>query len=154
MPLTREAVETVLVRRCGRLMAWANLDGEGHAGSNADLADPIASALRACDVELIDPTEPADDDFLGLAAADHGKFLDVAELRCLESVWGNLDEVTEQEGTDRQEWTRARQEIAARIESKRKQIAEEHGLGMGSLSAGSMTLLWAEQPADESGEWA
>lgn len=151
--MTRAKAERVLIRRCGRLLRWAKLDGSTFSGTNVDLADPIASAMRSCGVSPADPTDPADDDFDAVDADDYGRFFDVAELRCLESVWGNLDEVTEQEGTDKQDWNQAKAELRRRIDAKRQDLKDMYGFGYGDVVSGTLELSYTEpDPDDELGE--
>lgn len=134
-------------------MTWAKLNGSDYDGSNVDLSDPIASALRACGVDPAEPLEPADDDLASLDVADTQRFLDVAELRCLETVWGNLDEVTEQEGTDKQDWNQAKAELRRRIDAKRQDLKDTYGFGYGDVVSGTLELSYTEpDPDDELGE--
>ncbi len=140
------------MNRCGRLLGWARLDG-----TTATLADPIGTALLACEVAVADPSAPADADFLLLPSADSLRFLDIAELRCLETVWGNLDEVTEQEGTDKQEWNQAKEGLRKRIQDKKKDLLDLYGYGGGAVAAGSLVLKYTEPEPDteleDSEEW-
>jgi len=46
MALTRANAEVILIRRVGALLTAADLDGTTVDGTNVDLNDPFASALR------------------------------------------------------------------------------------------------------------
>ena len=58
MSLTRAYVEAILIKRCGHLLTVAGLDGTTVAGTNADLGDPIAFALRQLGVAVAVPAVP------------------------------------------------------------------------------------------------
>lgn len=114
MALTRAQVESVLVGpdklsgRCGRLMVRVEqyVAASVTLGAIPALADPIAEGIRACGAAAADPTSPTDDE---VEAAASGRFgpgclYDVAELRCLESVRGNIDLPTASSSSNKQEW--------------------------------------------------
>lgn len=147
MALTRAGVENVLIRRCGALMTWANLDGVTVDGTNEDLADPIWLALTDCEVTPAALT-PVDGDFATLATADNARFLAIAELRCLETVWGNIAEVTEKMGTDQQSWNEAKRELRQRLGDLRSDLARKYGYGEGSLGSGTFRLEYVEPDPD------
>mgnify|MGYP000920921279 FL=1 len=87
MALTRSAVETVVTRRVGSLLEEAGLSA---AAPNPHLADPIAWALRGLGYNVASITDVTDADLLPVGAAHVDALLDLAELRALESVAGNL----------------------------------------------------------------
>lgn len=91
MPLTRLAVETVLTRRLGSLLDEADLACA--SGLNPHLADPIAWALRALGYNVASIVDVTDGDLAAVANAHVDALLDLAELRALESIAGNLTAV-------------------------------------------------------------
>jgi hypothetical protein len=143
---TRAKVERVLIRRCGRLMSFARLDGKTDVGSNSDLSDPISLALRDVGVTAFDPVEPSDADIASVTESDRSRFLDIAELRCLESVQNNIDEVSEKQGTDNQEWNTWFETLRKRIADKRKALQDVYGFGMGSLKAATLFRIAYLEP--------
>lgn len=92
MIITRAQVETLLLRRCGRRMAFVEFSQTVN-GDNADLADPIATALIAMGVMPTDITAPADADFATLTDSQTPELLDRSELRLLQNILGNMDAV-------------------------------------------------------------
>ena len=89
--ITRAGAETVLTRRLGALLHEAGMAAD--AGLNVHLADPLAWALRALGYATASLTDVADAELLAVGAAHVDALLDLAELRCLESVAGNLTAV-------------------------------------------------------------
>ncbi len=92
MAVTRANVENVLIHRAGALMTKASLDGTTVDGTNTDLADPIAWALRVSGYTSADITNPTTAE-VAAAEDDIDEVVDYAELRTLENVLGNLDDV-------------------------------------------------------------
>lgn len=150
--LTRAKVERTLVRRCGRLLSFANLDGKTDTGTNADLSDPIATALRDIGIDPFDPVEPSTSDIASVASDDHARFLDIAELRCLESILNNIDEVSEKQGTDQQEWNQWLANLQKRVDAKRKALQELYGYGLGELRAATLLRISYTEPEPGSSE--
>lgn len=88
---TLAAVETVLTRRLGSLLDEAGLSVE--AGPNPHLADPVAWALRALGYSVASIVDVSDSDLAPLATGHVDALLDLAELRTLEAVAGNMTAV-------------------------------------------------------------
>ena len=93
MTVTRAQIETLLVRRAGKRMAFVEFSKETN-GSNPDLADPVSFALLAMGITPADITTPADADLVTVTDAQIGELLDRAELRLLQNILGNMDAVT------------------------------------------------------------
>src|SRR5215212_491512 len=113
MAVTRANIETILIRRCGKLLSAAGLDGTTVSGANADLNDGIGSALRTLGYTVASLVSVADSDVSVVADSEIDQLLDLAELRTLESVAGNLDKVTIQSEDQRKQWS----DLAARLET-------------------------------------
>jgi len=90
MALTRANVETILVKRLNKTMAFVDM-ATTYNGDNADLADPIGFAIRECGGTTSDYTNPTDDDLTSVDSSDYDKLFDLAEYRLLESIIGNFD---------------------------------------------------------------
>lgn len=147
MTLTRASVESVLIRRTGTLLTAASLDGTTISGSNADLNDPIASALRQCGLTVANIGNVADSDLAALADSDIDKLLDLAELRVLESCLGNLDLVDVKAGPIEEKLGQVGARLEAAITRKRTAITRTYGIGLGTLSAGLIDLGFQQQDA-------
>src|SRR4051812_5728436 len=122
MGLTRLIAETILVGpdmlsgRLGRRAALAKLHVPATAvlGAIPAVGAMLGDALQAMGIYPADPTDPQAADLALVADADRARLADLAELRGLWMVLGNLDEVDEQEGTDKQDWTQFAEHVRKR----------------------------------------
>lgn len=147
MALTRANLEAVLIRRCGRLLAALGLDGTTVDGTNSDLNDPIGWAIRSCGGTVASLAAVSDGDVATTAESDLDKLLDLAELRTLESIQANNDKVDIQSEQTRKAWATLGTRLETMIARKQKQIARDYGVGLGSLTAGTIDLSFQEQNA-------
>lgn len=147
MALTRASLESILIRRAGKQLTAASLDGTTVDGTNADLNDPLASALRQCGLSVANIASVSDSDLSALDDADIDKLLDLAELRTLESCLGNLDLVDVTAGPIKESFGQIGSRLEKAIERKRAAITRTYGIGMGSLSAGLIDLGFQQQDA-------
>ena len=147
MTLTRAQAESILIRRCGKLLTAAELDGTTVSGANADLNDPIASALRQCGLTVANIASVADSDLTALADSDIDKLLDLSELRTLESCLGNLDLVDVADGVLKESFGQLGARLERAIERKRTAITRTYGIGLGTLSSGLIDLGFQQQDA-------
>lgn len=145
MALSRANVETILIRRCGRLLTACDLDGTTVSGANGDLNDPIASALRTLGYTVASRVSVVDADLAGVASGNEEALLDVAELRTLESALQNLDVVDVQVGPEKESLSQLGTRLEKAIDRKRAQVQRDYGIGLSTLSAGVITLGFAEQ---------
>lgn len=144
MSITRAEAESILIRRAGALIAAAGLDGSTVDGTNADLNDPLGWAVRQAGGSVSSPGAVADADLATVADDDLDQLLDLAEVRTLESIAGNLDLVNITVGSRREELGALAQQVERAIERKRAALQRAYGFGLGSLTAGSITLGFAE----------
>ncbi|HMN11834.1 MAG TPA: LytR C-terminal domain-containing protein [Bellilinea sp.] len=144
MAITRAQVDLILIRRCGAMLAAADLDGTTVDGSNYDLADPVASALRNLGFAVSDPTTVTDSDLGAVDSDTLPALLDLAELRTLETVLGNLDEVDIRLGQRDEKFSQLADRLEKRITRLSEKVAREHGLGGGSMQAGAIGLGYQE----------
>lgn len=142
MALTRAQAEAILVRRVGRLMTAASMDGATTNGSNRDFNDPLGWAIVQAggSVAARNLVTTAD-----LATADDDAVLDLAELRVLESIAGNLALVDVTFGPHKESLGQLGTRLELLIARKRKQVARDHGVGASALEAGVITLGFAQQ---------
>lgn len=148
MSLTRANVETILVRRCGSLLTAAGLDGTTLDGTNVDLNDPIGYALREMGYTVDDITAVADDDVSSVSTANYDKLLDLSELRTLENIQGNLDEVDITLGPRKEALGQLPDRLEKRIERLEAKVRKVYGIGVGTITAGVIKLDFAEHNED------
>ena len=146
MALTREQAEFVLVVRTKSLLAEAELSDS--AGANPDLNDPLAWALMRLDIEPGNITAVADSDLASLAGDQVNAFLDLAELRLLQTVYQRLTRVDITVGPRSERYDQLAQRIQKAIEGRRKDIAVDHGIGLGTLDAGVISLDFMAKDTD------
>ena len=126
MALTRAQVETVLIKRCGQLMAQAELEITT-AGSNSDLNDPIGYALRRIGLMPANISNISDSDFVLLNTDDLDKLFDIAELRTLKNIQGNLTMVDTTTGPLTEKLSQLGASLEKQITRVENKIAEEYG---------------------------
>ena len=143
MTLTRANIEAILVQRCGAYMTAAGMVVT-IAGSNANLNDPIGYAVRMCDGTVTDYLTVADADILTVNSTDYDKLLDIAELRTLENILGNLDDVDITVGPRTEKLNQLALNLLARANRLNKRIEDAYGIGAPSVDAGHITLDFAD----------
>lgn len=126
MSLTRADIETILVKRVGKWLTAAGLDGTTHDGTNDDLSDPIGRAVRALGFSVADVTNVADADVAQIDADDYDELFDFAELRALETCLSNYDKVNLSLGPRSESFDQLRSGMIQAIQFKRAQIAEDY----------------------------
>lgn len=89
---TRAQLESILIRRAGRWLTAAGLDGTTIDGNDA-LADPIARAIRVASGTVTDDSDPADADVATVADANVPLLCDAAELFTLDAALQNFTKV-------------------------------------------------------------
>lgn len=146
MAITRANAEAILIGRLGTLMTEAGLDGTTVDGTNADLNDPFASALRSMGYTVADITNVSDVDLSALAEEDYNEFLDRAELRVLESIEGNYVLVDITAGPRSEKLSQLLDHVRARKDQLWEKIKEEHGTVV--LEAGYIEMVFAEHETE------
>jgi len=142
--MNRAQVEQILIKRCGKQMVAADLNGTTYDGTNVDLNDPIGYAIRQCGGTVADVTTVTATDVAFISADDHDKFLDIAELRLLENILGNLDDVDITVGPVSEKLSQLSESIAKRVTRLQAKIEKEHGIGGATMEAGMITLDFAD----------
>ncbi len=142
MPLTRAQAETLLVARCGKLLAAVGLDGTTVDGTNAALTDPLAEALRSLEIAPASPAAVTTQDLAGVDDASVPQLLDVAELRALETVLGNWTDPDQTAGQDnRQDLGRLRDSLEKSLARKSARAESLYGYGKDTtVEAGLLTF--------------
>lgn len=136
MSLTRVQAETIVVRRIGRWLSAAKLDGTTVDGTNADLADPLAWAVRQSGGTVTDPTDPGDAD---LASIADDRLLDLAELRALMSAYQNFTRTDAKAGTAEAKDDQIRQGMRAAIAAKQALVAGLYGVVVAGVFGNELT---------------
>ena len=144
MTINRAQVEQILVRRCGAYMAAAGLDSELYDGTNKDLNDPIGYAVRMCDGTVSDYTTIANADLLTVASTDYDKLLDIAELRLLDSIASNLDDVDLVVGQRSEKLNQLALNLQAIMERKANRVEKSYGIGAPIVGTGAIVLDFAD----------
>lgn len=152
MVYTRAHLEKQLIRRAGKWMTTAGLDGATMIGTNADLSDPIGTALWQAGFAVVDITAPVDGDVAALGADDFLKVVALAELRLLKNILGNYNKVNISLGPRSTSYDQMPARIAERIKALSAELSVLYGFGAQALSAGTLTLGIAE--SDDGDEFA
>jgi hypothetical protein len=147
MSLTRASTETILIRRIGRWLTAAGLDGTTISGANLDLADPIAWAIRQSEGTVTSAAVPADADFLTTTASDD-RILDLAELRALENAYQNYTDVDLKAGPVEIKGDQLRDGLLAVLQAKRLAVSLQYNIG-GSSTISQVPVTYAIPTFDE-----
>ncbi|MCK5307174.1 MAG: hypothetical protein KAJ73_01050 [Zetaproteobacteria bacterium] len=143
MAVTRANVEVNLIRRLGPLMTKAGMDGSTADGTNTDLADPIAWALRQAGYTTADITNPTTAE-VAAAESDIDQVQDLSEMRTLENILGGLDDVDISVGPRDEKLS----QLAAQAEKKLAAINEKlenlYSWSASPLTTGTLTYEFAE----------
>lgn len=126
-------------------MTAAGMDGTTINGTNLSLNDPIGYAIRKCGGTVALFTGVAMSDVETVSEANYDKLIDVAELRTLENIEGNLDDVDIGVGSRRESLNQLATQVAKKIDRKREQVERAYGVGLGALEAGVVSLGFQEQ---------
>lgn len=138
---SRVQVETILVQRQGKRMTFVGM-AITIVGTNASLNDPIAYAVRMLGGTVANPVLVADADIDPVIAdADAGldALLDVAELRLLLSIKGNLDTVDITSGPFTEKYSQLGSMLDKDIDRLKKQV-EQYGISGIDVRAGVIEM--------------
>ena len=149
MTITRANVEEVLIRRCGKLMTAADLDGESYYGANKDLNDPIGWALRQMEYAVAALVNVADSDLAAVTDADVDQLLDMAEYRLMDNIEGNFDDVDISANGRSESLSQLMVQVTKRLERLKTKIEAVYGLGLGTIEGGVIALDFIEKDEDD-----
>jgi hypothetical protein len=128
MAITRANLEAVLIKRAGKLMTVA--------GTNADLADPIAFSLRELGITVATLNSPTDAEVASAGADDTNQLLDVAEIRILQTVLNHvLDLVNTEAGQRADEYGQLAAGIQQRLDRLEERARRLYGWTAGTLES-------------------
>jgi len=140
MAVTRAQVESVLIRRASMAMAEVGMDALTNTGSNADLNDPIASALMALGYTVGNITAVTTADLSQVDSDDMRAFLDTCELRLLETIHNHATTMVDLYVGPRKEWfSQFALSLAKRIQSLSDSLGLSSSVGSESINANFQT---------------
>lgn len=116
------------------------------SGINAVTNDPIGYAIRQCGGSVADITNIVSAEIAGIS--DQDKFLDIAELRLLENILGNLDDVDIRLGPRSENLSQLATRLEGRVARLQARIEKLYGFGLGELDAGYFALDFADHNED------
>lgn len=99
------------------------------AGANSDLNDPIGWAIRQCGGSVSDPTSVTSGDVTSVSEAATDKLFDLAELRTLETISGNLAVVDLDIGPRSEKLSQLAEMVEKRLIRKRQAVQTDYGFG-------------------------
>jgi hypothetical protein len=137
MSLTKAKISTIIVSRCGAKMTAAGMN-------SSNLDDPIGWALRRVGITPADITSITDSDLTAVPVDDYDKLLDLAELRTLENVSGNLTLTDITAGPQRQALNQIVDQVEKAISRLIEKIQRNYGVGAAVLETGSISLGFQE----------
>ena len=127
--MTKLDVQLLLVQRCGEFMEHAKMSIDT-AGDNLDMADPILWSLRMLGYSPASIVLVENAEIEAVAQGHVLAFLDLAELRLLENIRGNLTRVstslTQQVGVV-ESWGQLLTQINAIIKERAERVDNMHG---------------------------
>lgn len=143
MPVTATQFRTVLIRRCGRKLAYAGMDSATVVGTNLDLVDPMREALASLGLAAADVSDVTDDDLAAVADHQQPQLLDVGELRCLESILGNRA-LGDRKALDSEYFDgRFYAHLELTVSRRRNELRDQYGYGLAPLTSGVFDLGFA-----------
>ena len=143
MAVTRANVETNLIRRLGPLMTKAGMDGSTADGTNTDLADPIAWALRQAGYPTADITDPTDAE-VAAAESEIDQVQDLSEMRTLESILGGLDDVDISVGPRDEKLSQLAEQAGNKLKAIQDKVENLYSWSASPLTTGTLTYEFAE----------
>jgi hypothetical protein len=145
--VNRPQLETIIVRRCGSLVAQAGFTLTPLATSD-DLSDPIDWALRQLGVTPADPTNPSSAEVAQIAASNTDRLLDYTELRALESAATRYVGVDVTSSGESRSDNQIRQALITAVRDKRALIERTYGIVAPPLVHGRVNLHFQETYPD------
>lgn len=140
----RGEVETLLLNRCAGVMEVADMDYTTASGSNADLNDPIAFAVRRTEGTVTDPTNVSDADVSSVESTRFDEMVDIAEWRLLTNIWGNYTLIDFKLGPRQEKNDQIRLGLQRRIEKTEKTLQDVYGFASAEGETGVISLDFAE----------
>lgn len=144
MTITRATAESIMINRRGELMGVAGMDNTTVSGANASLLDCLSYAVRVAGGTVADLSVLTDADVATVLDANIDAFLDVAELRLLMTIQGNMILRAQVSGPFREEYV----DLTKMIDYLAKRIGTLYDIGENTITAGKVTLDFMERGDD------
>ncbi len=144
---TRADIEAELVSRAG---AWLTAAGRAvtFAGSNADLNGAIGWAIVQAGGTVVDRALVTSTDVQTVASDDYDFFLDLAELRMLQSVLSNYAKVDKKAGPVELKSSQLFDQIRARLADLKSWLSTTYSYG-GSSALSFVDITYGFSSDDE-----
>lgn len=140
MTITADDTTTLLGQRVGNLLAAVGL-----AENKFDMTDAINYAVRELGYSVTSHANVSNDDLTSISDSEVSEFLDVAELRQLETLLNELVvKVTVAVGPRREELSHISDALIKMIDMKTKRLKEEYGRGLATIEGATIGLRFAE----------
>lgn len=149
--MNRASVETVLIKRCALALEMVGLDSTTISGTNADLNDPIWTALRRVGYSVVNISSVSDADVAQVTGDYERVVIDLAELRVLETCMNRATSLVDVSiGPRRESLSQFSDRLEKRIAQKQAQIVKEYGDLFGTgLEAGTFSVSSVEDGTNE-----
>ncbi len=129
MSATRADIEQEVVSRTEAWLVSAGL-AVTYTGANADLNAALGWAIRQAGGTVVAPSLVTSADVGTVASADYDKFLDLAELRTLQSILANFSGVDKKAGPVELKSSQLGERIERRIAQLNAWLATAYGIGV------------------------
>lgn len=144
MAATRADVESMLLRACKGWMIACGLDGTTQNGSNADLAVPIAFAVRTLGLPVAAPLNPSDAEIAAIPDGSFDFFLTLATYRVIQTCIRNYAEINQTVGLNKQEFDDLSKRMRMEADALHLELTKMYGFGkrsgnqsrVGTITAG------------------
>lgn len=127
--MTRLELQEILFRRCGKYMSTVKMSVD-LSGDNPDMADPILWGLRMLGYSPASVVRVSDAELGAVAAAHTDALFDLAELRLLTTIQGNLTKVSSSVSSQQgltESWGQLLTAIDGIVKAKRDAVDAMHG---------------------------
>jgi hypothetical protein len=147
--MNRANAEVILISRCGTALDAASLDGTTINGSNAALNDPLWYALDRLGYSVASISAVVDADIQAITSDDYAPFLDIAELRTLETVLNAATGLVDfSVGPRKESLSQFAERLEKTIQAKRQRVLQEYGDLFGSGFEGGTFSIASQEDGE------
>lgn len=136
MAITRIQLETILTFRRGKGMTSLGLDGVTKDGTNADLTDSIASAIRYLGGSVTDPTMITDADLTTVPADLENALFDASEMYLVNAMRSQTTVVDQVTGPFQAKLSQYPDRLLKDWQLLHDKLEEDFGIGGAELQSG------------------
>lgn len=141
MALLVASIVKNLTSRCGGMTATASLDSNSYN-------EAVSTSARELGITLADPLNAVDSDLTAVTQDQATQFLDVAELRLLESALANYTKVDQKISLGSISFGQLRSDLEALVARKAAYVRMRYGIGLGTLGGAIVDLQFQEAGND------